>query len=291
MADYLLCKALTEQRVGKVIVLSLDRPVQELRTILRNAAKDDFIDRKVDVENNIIFVEEVDLNRTFFETIDTITKIGSSTVAIEQTTVVILYSISELVLSYGLHASIPWIKGAVSSVSASKRPILLLTTLHQSLHDEPSISFITSLFPTIAKIMPNYGTISASVAAEVQTIRRSAITGKISESLELLHWKHALLTPLPVQKVPSSGSSKAQQDLAGEQKAEVSVHSRDSNKHTGNFSRPLLLLGPAHAASTSTTVSTSAPALAPPAAGRLITFDSTDPEFDEDSDPDADLDL
>ena len=46
--------------------------------------------------------------------------------------------------------------------------------------------------------------------------------------------------------------------------------------------------------STKTSAQYPNPNLGPPvggSAGRLITFDSTDPEFDEDSDPDADLDL
>jgi hypothetical protein len=109
-------------------------------------------------------------------------------------------------------------------------------------------------------------------------------SGKISESTEMFGCAEGLLFPLK----PGAGaaSSAVTSSVAGAVKDSApadavatppALPSRDSASASGQ---------PAAPAST-TTGSTMGVA----ANTRLITFDSTDPEFDEDSDPDADLDL
>lgn len=114
-------------------------------------------------------------------------------------------------------------------------------------------------------IKPNRGTIFAvqDLAAEVQILRRSLTTHKVTEQIESLQWSataSGLLEPL--QKISSKTLS---------------------NDSEGKVDQEM----------TTNAASTAAAVVIPAASGpsRLITFDATDPEFDEDDDPDADLDL
>ena len=104
--------------------------------------------------------------------------------------------------------------------------------------------------------IPNDGILAPSVTAEIQLIRRSPATGRVTESLEMFRMQNHQLLPIVVDKKRDPIVSAA---------ADVMPEAIES-------------------ASSSNKEPTASPL-------RLITFDSTDPEFDEDSDPDADLDL
>jgi hypothetical protein len=110
-------------------------------------------------------------------------------------------------------------------------------------------------------------------------------SGKISESTEMFGCAEGLLFPLKPAGA-GAASSAVTSYVAGAVKESAladaavtppALPSRDSASAPGQTAAP----------ASTTTGSTMGVA----ANTRLITFDSTDPEFDEDSDPDADLDL
>jgi hypothetical protein len=129
--------------------------------------------------------------------------------------------------------------------------LFLFASLQQSLHTIAKVSQISQAFPVVIKVVANMGMLGEAVAGEAQVLRRSRDTGKVSEHTFILHWQHGVLQPLSIQK-PSTQTPSSE------------------------------------SSTTSSTAYVEAEARSMP---RLITFDSTDPEFDEDSDPDADLDL
>ena len=106
---------------------------------------------------------------------------------------------------------------------------------------------------------------------------RSAATGKISESVEMFRCGECLLQPVkptnPAGK--SAGAEDSTEDDVSASVANMTLPSREQgDKKTSAADSAAAAVAQKTAANT-----------------RLITFDSTDPEFDEDSDPDADLDL
>ena len=102
---------------------------------------------------------------------------------------------------------------------------------------------------------------------EIQTIRKSCSTGKVTENIEMFSFKDSFMFPLYhhiTDKNSNNYDNKTNNDIKdntiNNSLAQLQNSNNNNNKVTINKSR-------------------------------LITFDSTDPEFDEDSDPDADLDL
>ena len=155
--------------------------------------------------------------------------------------------------------------------------LCFITSLHSTLHDSKSRSLIEDHFSTICYTIPNDGSFSMEVLTEIQTIRKSNTSGKVSESTELYGWKQ-------YKSGKSMDNSKSDGLLYCMHKnkiynsmmvTEMSTNTDGNNNNNNNNnvappkSQPVLV----------------------PTTKRLITFDSTDPEFDDDSDPDADLDL
>ena len=103
---------------------------------------------------------------------------------------------------------------------------------------------------------------------------RSAVTGKINESIEMFTCRDSLLAPL--KPVTHFGADDADETA-------------DSDNTKSSITA--LPAGPESAGSAVKKNNVSSAASQANHNQRLITFDSTDPEFDEDSDPDADLDL
>ena len=70
----------------------------------------------------------------------------------------------------------------LSKLAKDQRKSNILSTLifvvHESMHSSELLSKIQSLCGVVAKIIPNNGTLSSEVAAEVQSIRKSQATGK-----------------------------------------------------------------------------------------------------------------
>lgn len=152
-------------------------------------------------------------------------------------------------------------------------------------------------------IRPNEGTFYAStVAAEVHTVRRADLTQKITENTELF-----VFGPwLPQEKQPGAANKTAKKASSSGSTVSSSGAAAATASSTANsliFLWPLVVPSTSSdstAVSTDTTqqpasssVESTNPSNAASTMGtkRLITFDRSDPEFDEDDDPDADLDL
>ena len=106
-------------------------------------------------------------------------------------------------------------------------------------------------------------------------MHRSATTGKINESTEMFTCRDALLAPL--KPVTNFGADDAEDSAESDSAKDITAlpTAQDgAEKATAAKSSGASALKANHNQNQ-----------------RLITFDSTDPEFDEDSDPDADLDL
>ncbi len=109
---------------------------------------------------------------------------------------------------------------------------------------------------------------------------RSAVTGKINESIEMFTCRDSLLAPLkPVTHFGADDVDEtADNDNTKSSITALPTAPESTDKNAGG--------GAAKKSSVGSAASQQANH-----SQRLITFDSTDPEFDEDSDPDADLDL
>lgn len=232
LLDYLLAQALRDARYRRIVAVALDRDPMEIRASLLAVSKALGYDG-VDL-SRLLLLDDLDLQQPF-------------AALAAQGDAVFLYSLSELYLTHAALHLMPWMHAAMHHCNSSG--VLLIANLHCSLHTPEVVAALSAHFPTVAKVQPNYGMMSDTVAAEVQTVRRSQSTGKVSEQMDMLVWTRGVLLPLVTNRKQKGGKEvqeKAQQEV---QQAVQQV------------------------------------------AGRLVTFDSTDPEFDEDSDPDADLDL
>jgi len=188
---------------------------------------------------------------------------------------VIVYSLSEIILFAGLKKGLDFI-GQLIQATPNDSNNSIIFQINSSLHPPAVIARIQQHLDTIAIIvsqphiipcmldhcsfklqLPNSGLLAASVAAEVQTVRRSPSSGRVSEHLEMFFLESGLSILRPIS--PTSISNHHSVTAAEVSKLETKIAVEQ---------KPL----PVHNA-------------------RLICFVSTDPEFDEDSDPDADLDL
>lgn len=107
---------------------------------------------------------------------------------------------------------------------------------------------------------------------------RSAVTGKINESIEMFTCRDSLLAPLkPVTHFGADDADEtADSDNTKSSITALPAGPESADKNAGSAVKKNNVSSAASQANHNQ---------------RLITFDSTDPEFDEDSDPDADLDL
>lgn len=264
-----------------------------------------------------------DFKRLLKNTIDhTIPAGPTSSVAAPKNVALVLYSISELVLNVGFRATRDFLRtltdllqehisptSAATSTSSSAATLVpcVILVVHESLHSPAALAQIQSLASVIVRVVPNSGTLASTVVAEIQTIRRydnsnttvlfsknisqmspfyfafrSAATGKINESTEMFTCRDSLLAPLkPVSSFADDADDAAESDSAKDITALPTAEgssNADKEKERAGVAKSSAAGGGAAKASASHNQ-------------RLITFDSTDPEFDEDSDPDADLDL
>jgi hypothetical protein len=167
----------------------------------------------------------------------------------------------------------------------SKMSLSLFTNVNCSLHSSSFLSFVKSRFPTVVSVVPNYGTLSNQVAAQVQTIRRSTATNKMSENLEMFSFSKNGVLVSPIISSLSASSQKPliqTNNLLNQSNEDLLALNKSSTFTPTDTALPSDLSGPQRKSTSSGS---------PKPNVRLITFDSTDPEFDEDSDPDADLDL
>jgi len=167
---------------------------------------------------------------------------------------------------------------------------------HASLHKSVLIAKIQNMCTNIVNIVPNNGTLPIEIIATCKTIRTSrgstiASNRKVTEGEELLIRLNSefckgisVLGPLPMASkpiIPTQQSSSSTQSSSTQQ-ASVPI-----------VATPVLMEMPTTSTKTSQDSGSKKELdrVKPQSNKPLVIFDRSDPEWDEDSDPDGDLDL
>lgn len=265
--DYLLLKSLQNSKYKRVFIVCLDQNVEDIKSFLKLGCIDSTIletRASIFIEWELFVNEWKSVTRSFQDC-------DGSYFGI------FLYSLSELILINGIEYISSSIRPIVAQCNYSSRStdtaqkssvqhptLLFVTNLDYTLHPVSTINYVSSIFPTTVSVKPNDGTLSQSIAAEVQTVRRSLVSSKMFEHIDYFTWKSNMITPvLKVDDNVGHNNQKLSTEEGGENQDELK-NTLQSTLIDGSVSK----INP-----------------------RLITFDSTDPEFDDDDDPDQDLDL
>ena len=205
----------------------------------------------------------------------------------------------------GLHESFTWLAQISSSF-----PTLgaLVMAAHTSLHAPSVMARLHGFCDTISTVSPPRpgGYTGVDITAEAFTLKISKSTGKVQEEHDLF----VSATSVPAAAadghgfggmVPYYRPRDSPLDTAADTGAEKSTQPAGAGPGPGPNAHETIRELSRAAAATSATLSfpaAAAPSLAAVGAmsssvgGRnLIVFDRADPEFDDDSDPDDDLDL
>jgi hypothetical protein len=180
--------------------------------------------------------------------------------------------------------------------------VSVVAVIHSTLHPPHVLSRLLpqqqhgqnpwSPFNAAVFVRPNDGTVSDELACEVHVVKVSAVTGKVAEDRDFFVRRasavrgdaagvlaqgpqYSLLAPVVKMKQAAAADSASTAVLAAATTS-ATFAAQPSNTNSS---------------SASTTNATASTVAVTATNRRLITFDSTDPEFDDDSDPDADLDL
>ena len=219
---------------------------------------------------------------------------------------VVLFSLSELLLSNGPNA-LRVVDGIRQCADVT---VSVFAVVHSTLHPPHLLSRMLpqqqhgrdawSPFNTAVFVRPNDGTISDELACEVHVVRVSSASGKVVEDRDYFLRRsraaavrgdaagvlaqgpqYVLLAPVAKMKPESESVDPSTTGVPAA--ATVTTSTSFNAQQAGSTSQPNGI--------SSVSASLVATATANATNRRLITFDSTDPEFDDDSDPDADLDL
>jgi hypothetical protein len=251
----LLIQCVKSQKYKKIVIICGDVKISEILLLIKISCLQHHIESE-----RIILVNNVKEFSTNFQ-------------SNEDGLAVFHYSFSETLLNEAFQDEIALLRKFLylcaeslsekHQVQTSKlSPMLYLTYLHVSFHDTCTVAALNALFPTNILVVPNYGTMSTSMAVQIQTVRRS-YTNKIQENVEMFGFHKSGVT----LNLLAAKSETVKQESKSLVQGDVLLQSA----LMGNSEKPV----------------EQSVAINP----RLITFESTDPEFDEDSDPDADLDL
>jgi hypothetical protein len=312
LLNFLLIKAIENQRFQKVAVVCLDIGRKDILSLLSvaQAPQTRLQDRLLLFEslhqfddyyrNDLTRREEAQEVAVFFFSLSELFITSSGIVSTPSSTASSMNDLFEKYLHLAVACTFEEKNGNVLSVSRaddgkngsgvqSKISLSMFTNVNCSLHSASFLSFVKSQFPTVISVVPNDGTLSTQVAAQVQVIRRSTATNKISENLEMFSFaKNGVLVSPIVSTFTASSSSENQKLLPQSNKlSDQSVEGFDEVDKSSTFT-PKDTASSLDASHQQRHIPS---AISPKPNVRLITFDSTDPEFDEDSDPDADLDL
>lgn len=254
--SYLIKKMMSYSKYEKILYIALDRP----HNLCLNGLSSDC---KLEV-----------LNYQINEMADVLSMISSVKAKMEscEGCGIVVSSFTEICLSVGHVKAMSALRSLIELEAAA-----LILTVHSSLHSPAATAQISKACIATASFVPNDGILSDEVAGEIYTFRKSP-TGRISESAELFGLQRFVpscaveTNSLPAHELLYISRNKHKVDasaLDNDDKATAST-AGGADKDDG---LPTGVGSVAHHAQ------------------RLIAFDSTDPEFDDDSDPDADLDL
>lgn len=268
VADFLLAKMLKLEKYQKIICVCLDRKWNDILSVVP----------VTDHERMVVINDSNSENwQSVVKQWKHVVDANKSAENGNKSTVFLLFSISELILRHDLNSTVRIIK-EVSKWNCGS----FITCLHSTLHSHRTRARIEDAFTSVLYVNPNDGSFSEEVHAEVQTVKKSVNTGKVSEAVELFG----------LSATAATGTGTGAGDVEGCMRL-VCIHRKKFIPESANDTDNVITSSTADTAGVQTTVQTAAVQIhqATQNSKRLVTFDSADPEFDEDSDPDADLDL
>jgi hypothetical protein len=248
--------------------------------------------------------------QTFTSQTDFEACLGALDTAARGSSAALVYSGSALLLTA---ASAPEGLRALSALVARMDGLLAsLTLFHTSVHSAMQLSKLSCLFANTVDVTPNPGAVTADCMALCRTIRTARSSAKrAQETEEFLARREALSssngngngngngwTSLYRFAVlgPIKGSARGVggSGFGGNHEEEAGM-AMGANSFTAGVSSDTTAAAANAPISRSKALSATATAVTVPAAPasnpNLVVFDKGDPEWDEDSDPDGDLDL
>lgn len=275
VADYLLLKTLQSQKYKKVCVIAMDINVEDLKSLTAVTLHD--------LDSRLLIFSDWSSFEQFWDA-EIVTKLQVDNECFYG---IFLYSMSEWLLNSSIDSIVPRVNRIIGQCNSSTRnadsvesatiqsTVLFVSLIYYSLHSSSMIGYLQSLFPTTIVVKPNDGTLSAEMAAEIQTVRRSVATSKMFEFVDYFTWKQNMLSHIPKLSDGNSSSVSTNNENALLKPKESESHNEETTEELELKNTLQNTIGDGNIKINS----------------RLITFDSTDPEFDEDDDPDQDLDL
>ena len=172
-----------------------------------------------------------------------------------------VYSLSDVILFRGMRRGLKWI-------TDSEAFALRVFVIHPTLHRKVELTLLKKTCETTVLVHPNDGSMSEEIAIETHTVRRSRTSGRVVERRDLFRLTYGEDDPSGVASLAPILIRKTSPEDSSSQSKETQESPSESNASNQKEIQPRSVYQ-----------------------SRLITFDSNDPEFDDDSDPDHDLDL
>lgn len=278
-SDYLLLKSMEDERCKNIVTACFDRTDEDVCVTLGrngNLSKHTCLDLNCEISPE----EIVSIISGRFHILN-----AAEGDTVSSFNVLFIHSLSELWLRFGQHRALILL-GQLGKIGYD----ILIVTVHETLHSRQLLNFIQQKFSVCAHISSNDGTLSGEVFAVMQTVRKSASSGKVSECVDWFSCQNGALVALATSH-HKQGIKKT--NVAGD------IHDQEVVENKDGKVTPKDVLASVTTSSNKglgcqTSADTATHVVASPASTglqRLVVFDSTDPEFDEDSDPDNDLDL
>lgn len=298
VGDYLFDKFSESSRFDLVSYVSFDTRVKDINIINMNSHSNS---KKINIFDASSYWKENDLN-TLIE------QIQKSEVSKQQeldlpivnskpSHAIVIHSLSEMIIRFGFTRTLCFIEEVAdilqisnvninsSSVESKKKnQSCLILVIHQSLHTPQMLTRIQNIGNINLFIKPNLGLFDKQILFEIYCIRRSQDSGKIIEDSEFFQRK-SKLTSLDSRGVLIESVNKFK-DI------EYQVNDTSNQIKELSFDNPMdKLLKQSERELENTNTKRDAVATTMTTMKQLVTYDTNDPEFDDEDDPDDDLDL
>ena len=281
VTDYILLRALSSKRYSQIICLLSDRQTEDLNKVITGVTSN--IQTTSIVCCDVKKLESLDAiydlcKKTMSSSMPSSSSSSSSSSSDNsKSKALFIYSLTEWILLYGTQR-VTSLLDKLATLGFQQ----IIVCIHQTCHTQAHLSFLSSRFSVTAHTLPNDGTLSGEVLLHIHTTRRSDRSGRVAESSELFG-AHPISILSPLKPTTTTQP---------ERRHNIDTPAADTAAEVHNATSVLqrLELSSDSAGGGGAKLPTD-DEVAAAAARRLITFESTDPEFDEDSDPDNDLDL
>ena len=270
-SDFLLVQSINKFN-KQITCVTFDRSIKDIQRTLVNTPADKL--------NNLHFINHLASSSltNLFEALQQ--GIDDNKSSNTNSNILFLYSLSEILIWYDLNTVYDFIE-SLHRIGYQQ----IITTLNKTLHSSYLINDISTHFSNIIYVLPNDGTLSNDVICQIKSSRRSPKSGKVSEVTELFG-KDPLYIIRPL-KVTHKSTNMNDIDTSTTTKKPIDTISAVNILTQLSITESTSKVEGVNTQATTTTTEHVYNNINK----RLITFDSTDPEFDEDSDPDNDLDL